>query len=77
MCCENKRRTQTVVNQSAYDIPVGGKSNEPKRNKLIWTQEEQESLSFYKIAQGSFREYLIFEKPGGAVVGPNESVFSM
>lgn len=65
------------MNQSAYDIPVGGKSNEPKRNKLIWTPEEQESLSLYKIAQGSFREKMIFENPGGAVIVPNESVFSM
>lgn len=60
-----------------YDMSVGGKSDELKRNKLIWTGQEKESLSLYKIAQGSFREKLIFENPGGAIVVPNEIVFSM
>lgn len=60
-----------------YDMLVGCKSDERKRNKLIWTGEDQELLSLYKIAQGSFREKLIFENPGGAVVVPNEIVFSM
>lgn len=60
-----------------YDMSVGGKNDELKRNKLIWTGQEKESLSLYKIAQGSFGEKLIFENPGGAIVVPNKIVFSM
>lgn len=37
--------------------------------------KEQELLSLYKIARGSFTEELIFENPGGAVSVLNQIVF--
>ena len=47
-----------------YGMPVGRKSNEERRNKLMWIGEGQKLLFLYKIAQGGFMKELISDNTG-------------